>query len=53
MSMATITLSMPKRYVTAKKEFPEVNWNEVMKASIIKRLHEVKKFEDLKRRGEL
>ena len=51
--MATITLSMPKRYIRAKKEFPEVNWNEVMKSSILKRLNEIKKFEDLKKRGEL
>ena len=51
--MATITLSMPERYSQAKKEFPDVNWNEVMKASIMKRLSEIKKFEEIKNRGDI
>ncbi len=51
--MATITISMPDRFNKVKKEFPEINWNEVMKAGILKRLDELKKFEKLKARGAL
>ena len=51
--MATITLSLPKEFEEAKKKFPETNWNEVLKRGIFKRLEELEKFEELKRRGEL
>ncbi|MFH1637027.1 MAG: hypothetical protein ABIB71_01215 [Candidatus Woesearchaeota archaeon] len=51
--MATITLSMPKAFEEAKKRFPKVNWNEVLKAGLLRRLRELQKFEELKRRGEL
>ncbi len=51
--MAKITVSMPDRFNRIKKEFPEINWNEVMKAGILKRLDELKKFEELKTRGAL
>ncbi len=49
--MATITVSSPKGFEDAKKRFPETNWNEVLKAGILKRLGELKKFEELKRKG--
>ncbi len=49
--MATITLSMPERFNEAKKEFPLVDWNEVVKSGILKRLNELEKFEDIKNRG--
>ncbi|MFH0752438.1 MAG: hypothetical protein V1914_02455 [archaeon] len=48
--MATITVSAPKGFDEAKKRFPETNWNEVLKAGILKRLEELKKFEELKRK---
>jgi len=51
--MATITISLPKEFEDAKRRFPETNWNEVMKRGILKRLEELKKFEELKNRGEL
>ena len=51
--MATITISMPDRFNKVKKEFPEINWNEVMKAGILKRLDELKQFEKIKARGAL
>ncbi len=51
--MATITLSMPERFNEAKKKFPLVDWNEVVKQGVLKRLEEMKKFRELKRRGEL
>lgn len=49
--MATFTISAPKELEELKRKFPEVNWNSVMKAGILKRLEELKKFEELKRRG--
>ena len=51
--MPTITLSLPKEFEEAKKRFPEVNWNEILKAGILKRLAELKKLEELKKQGEL
>ena len=53
LNMATITVSLPKEFEEAKKKFPETDWNEVLKAGILKRLEELKKFEELKKRGEL
>ena len=51
--MATLTISSPKELEALKKEFPEVDWNEVMKRGILKRLGEIKKFEELQNKGEL
>lgn len=51
--MPTITLSLPQEFEEAKKRFPEVNWNEILKAGILKKLVELKKFEQLKERGKL
>jgi len=51
--MPTITLSLPREFEEAKKKFPEINWNEVLKLAILKRLAELQKFEELKKRGAL
>ncbi len=48
--MATFTISAPKELERLRKEYPEINWNEVMKRGILKRLEELKKFEALKTR---
>ena len=49
--MATFTISAPKELERLKKEYPTINWNEVIKRGILKRLEELKKFEELKKRG--
>ena len=49
--MATFTISAPKELEEFKRKYPEVNWNEVMKRGILKRLKELKKFEELKAKG--
>ena len=49
--MATITLSTSKEFDEMRKKFPEINWNAVMKRGILKRLAELKKFEELKKKG--
>jgi len=51
--MASLTVSMPDRFNEIKKEFPDIKWNEVMKAGILKRLDELRKFEEFKHRGAL
>lgn len=51
--MATITLSLPEEFESVRKRFPDVDWNEVLKRGILKRLEELKRFEGLKERGEL
>jgi hypothetical protein len=49
--MSTFTISAPKELVKLKKEFPEINWNHVIKEGILERLEELKKFRELKKRG--
>jgi len=49
--MVTFTLSMPKEYDEVKKKYPEVNWNRIIKEGVLRRLEELKKFEELKRKG--
>lgn len=51
--MATITVSVPEKFNELKRQFPDVDWNEVLKRGLLKRLDELKKFEKLKLRGEL
>lgn len=49
--MATLTISAPKELEELKRKYPTTDWNEVMKQGILKRLEELKKFEELKKRG--
>ena len=51
--MATLTITAPKNLKELKKRFPDVNWNEIMKQGIIKKLEELKKFEKLKKEGKI
>lgn len=48
--MATITVHVPE-LKRLRKEYPTVNWNEVMKRGILRRLEELKKFDELKSKG--
>jgi hypothetical protein len=51
--MATITISLPQEFEEIRKKYPEMNWNEILKAAILKRLEELKRFEELKSRGKI
>lgn len=51
--MATLTLSLPDEFEKVKERFPDVDWNEVLKRGVLKRLEELKRFEKLRERGEL
>ncbi len=48
--MVTITLSLPEEFEKVRKRFPEVNWNEVVKGGVLKRLDELKRLEKSKER---
>ncbi|MBI2137764.1 hypothetical protein HYU12_04575 [Candidatus Woesearchaeota archaeon] len=50
--MATVTISLPKEFEGIKLRFPDVNWNEVLKRGILKKLENLKKFEQSKEQGE-
>ena len=43
--MATLTISAPKELNKIRKQFPKIDWNEVMKIGILNRLKELKQFE--------
>ena len=51
--MATLTITAPENLKELKKRFPHVNWNEIMKQGILKKLEELKKFEKLKSEGKI
>ncbi len=51
--MATITISLPEEFNEIRKKFPEINWNEVLKMAIIKRLIKIEKIKELNEKGEL
>ena len=51
--MATFTISAPKELARLQEKYPEINWNEVMKQGILKRLKELQKFEELQKKGTL
>ena len=51
--MATFTISSPKELERLRKKHPEIDWNEVMKQGILRRLKELQKFEELKKKGAL
>jgi len=53
LKMATLTISTPKELETLKKKYPKIDWNEVMKQGILKRLQELQKFEKLQKRGDI
>lgn len=44
---------MPEEFEEAKRKYPQVDWNAVLKQGIIRRLEEIEKFEKLKERGKL
>lgn len=51
--MATITLSIPDELKKKMDSHPDIKWSEVFRRMIIRRVGELKKFEELRQRGEL
>ena len=50
--MAILTISAPQELNELKKKYPTVDWNEVIKQGILRRLEELKKFEDEYKKAE-
>ena len=51
--MATVTLSIPDDLKKKLDEFPEVKWSEVFRNIIIRKVKQLKKFEELVEKGEI
>ncbi|MBU2634242.1 MAG: hypothetical protein KJ674_03270 [Nanoarchaeota archaeon] len=51
--MATVTLSIPDDLKKKMDEFPEVKWSEVLREITIRKVKQLKKFEEMVRRGEI
>lgn len=49
--MKRFTVSIPKELKEELDKISEVNWPEVAKQGVLKRLAELEKFEELKNRG--
>ena len=49
--MGKITLSIPKELKEELNKYPEINWTEVLKAGLRKKIEKLEKFEKLE--GEL
>jgi len=51
--MKRVTFSIPKELKKELDKFPEVNWREVIKAGIKKKIAKLEKFERLENEGRL
>lgn len=51
--MATITLSIPDKLKKKLDALPEVKWSEVFRNIIIRKVGQLKRFEQLVERGEI
>ena len=51
--MATITLSIPDELKRRMDALPEVKWSEIFRNIIIRKVEQLKKFEQMVERGEL
>ena len=50
--MPKMTVSVPDELLKRlRKNHPDINWAEVVRRGIIKRVEELEKFEELKRKG--
>jgi hypothetical protein len=50
--MPKMTVSVPDELLARlRKANPEINWAEVVRRGIIKKVEELEKFEELKRKG--
>ena len=51
--MKRFTVSIPKELKKGMNNLPEVNWPEVIKHGILRRLKQIQKFEKLVNKGEV
>ena len=50
-NMAKLTLSIPKELKDKLDKIPQVNWSEVIRAGIKKKVEQLEKFEQLVNKG--
>ena len=51
--MATVTLSIPDELKKRLDKHPGIKWSEVFRSIIIRKVEQLKKFEQMVERGEL
>ena len=51
--MATITLSVSDEFKKKMDSLPHIKWPEVFRSVIIRKVRQLKKFEELVKRGEI
>lgn len=51
--MAKLTLSIPREFKERMDSLPEVNWSEVLRRGLKRRLDKLMKFEELQSKGVL
>lgn len=51
--MPTFTVAIPEELKKKITSYPEINWSEYLKQRFEVKIHELKKFEELKNRGKL
>jgi len=51
--MATVTLSIPLELKNKMDALPEVKWSEILRTIIIHKVGQLKKFNELVKKGEL
>ena len=51
--MATVTLSIPDELKKKLDSMPEVKWSEVFRGIIIRKVEQLRKFQQMSERGEV
>lgn len=51
--MATVTLSIPAELKSKMDALPEVKWSEILRKMVIRKVKQLKKFEEMVARGEI
>ena len=51
--MARFTISVPKEWKNEMNELSHINWPEVAKSAVLKKLDQLKKFDKIMKKGDL
>lgn len=51
--MATVTLSIPKELKKKMDSMPEVKWSEIFRNTVLFKVKQLEKFEEMIKKGEL
>ena len=53
LKMATMTVYVPQRLKDTMDAHPEIKWTEIMRRGVLRKLEQVKKFEQLVKEGKI